>query len=436
MMRRALAPLFLILVSALAVFAGDLPDHWRAWHYSRAIAGIPRGERTPATIRMPFDVLAQSDAHGFDFRIIDERGRETPYFLSALHVESKTEVRPSQIVERSFVAGQFTQVLVRVTDQRPLEESHGVAGQRTAAEAWFNTYRVVTAETDFMYWVETAVSDDAHQWRVIDARSPISRFRKHSLEGNQTIQFEGSSNQQYLRLRIFDPARQFPVDGVDLLSRSSQEPPRISIPCTFSPEKSSEDTESRWATDLKTPNLPASELVFTTEQPEFYRPVRISTSEDQKEWNFSAAGEIYRYHQAGKLKESLRVNFPEAFARLWRVDIINGNDRALTDVHLELRGAERQLTFPSEAARTYTLIYGNDRASSPQYDFARTFDDKKTAMLAALGPEQVTTNYADPRPYTERHPNLLWFALGLAVVALAYAAVRALRTPPPAEQSQ
>jgi hypothetical protein len=38
-------------------------------------------------------------------------------------------------------------------------------------------------------------------------------------------------------------------------------------------------------------------------------------------------------------------------------------------------------------------------------------------------------NYVDPNPFTERHPNLLWAALGLAVILLGYAAVRALRAP-------
>jgi len=47
----------------------------------------------------------------------------------------------------------------------------------------------------------------------------------------------------------------------------------------------------------------------------------------------------------------------------------------------------------------------------------------------SLGTEEPTSNYADPRPFTERHPNLLWLALAIAVVLLGYAALRALRTP-------
>jgi hypothetical protein len=428
--RRALAGALFCLGLGAAVLATDLPNSWRSWRYSRSITGFPRTEQTPATIRLPFNLFAHSDAHGSDLRIINDRGQEVPYFLGVQQAQSETETFPSRILERSFVSGQFTQVVIRVTDKPVLDESHGATVEQLRAEPWFNTYRLTTPETDFMFWVETSVSDDAHQWRIIDARSPISRLRKHGLDGNQTVQFEGYSNQRYLRLRIFDPDRQFQVDSVDILSRSSSEPQRLAIPGVFSSEPSRDATESRWCTDLSSSTLPISELESSTSQPEFYRAVRISTSDDRKEWSFRAAGEIYRFHQEGKLKESLRIAFPETFARFWCVDFVNGNDRPLEGLGLDLRAIERSLTFPAEPDRMYTLIYGNRKASSPNYDFARIFDRKKVVPLASLGPEEVTANYADPRPFTERHPNLLWAALVVAVVALAYTALRALRSPP------
>jgi Ser/Thr protein kinase RdoA (MazF antagonist) len=51
----------------------------------------------------------------------------------------------------------------------------------------------------------------------------------------------------------------------------------------------------------------------------------------------------------------------------------------------------------------------------------------------SLGHEEPTSNYADARPFTERHPNLLWIALGMAVILLGYAALRAFSTPSPAD---
>jgi hypothetical protein len=437
-MKRRFSFLFLLLIAlGAAALAADLPSAWRSWLYSRSI-GIPTDMRDPVSLRLPWEVFAHSEAHGADFRIVDEGGREIPFFLASNQGgEPKTEVRPSQIMERSFVPGQFTQLVIRVTDKPPLDESHGATLKQLQAEPWFNTYRISTSESDFMYWVETAVSDDAHEWRVVDARSPISRFRKHGLDGNQTVQFQGYSNQRFLRVRIFSPEHQIPIDNVEVLSQDSKyEPERSSIPSVFTPDSSADPTESRWFANLGTSNLPVSEVDFSTEQPEFYRAVRISTSEDNKDWNYHCAGEIYRFRQGEKLKESLRIAFPEIFARFWRIEIVNANDQPLANTRMELRGLPRGLTFPVDPGHSYRLLYGNQKAASTQYDFGRVFgrSEKKVFLLAQLGAEELTTNYADPRPFTERHPNLLWIALGLAIVLLGYAALRALRAPNPAEQ--
>ena len=226
MIRRGLASTIAVLGFAALCAATDLPNQWRAWRYSRAVT-FPAGQRSPFTLKLPFDLLARSDAHGSDIRVIDDQGQEVPYALNLLHGNSETRVLPSRLLERSFVPGQFTQIIISVNDKPALDKSHGATLDQIQAEPWFNTYRIVTAESDFMFWVETSVSDDAHQWRVVDARSPISRFRKHGLDGNQSIQIEGYSNQRFLRVRVFDPDRQFAVDSIEVLSRQSTEPPRV-----------------------------------------------------------------------------------------------------------------------------------------------------------------------------------------------------------------
>ena len=80
--------------------------------------------------------------------------------------------------------------------------------------------------------------------------------------------------------------------------------------------------------------------------------------------------------------------------------------------------------------RAYRLLYGNLAAHSPQYDLSRFLDagaPKPVYLVAALGPEELTRNYVDPRPFTERHPVTLWIALGIAIVLLGFSALRALR---------
>ncbi len=116
--------------------------------------------------------------------------------------------------------------------------------------------------------------------------------------------------------------------------------------------------------------------------------------------------------------------------------MVNANDQPLANIHLELRGLPRGLSFPVEPGHSYRLLFGNQKATSTQYDFGRVFggSKRKVFILARLGPEEITPNYADPRPFTERHPNLLWIALGVAIGLLGYAALRAMRTPDSAAQ--
>ena len=174
-----------------------------------------------------------------------------------------------------------------------------------------------------------------------------------------------------------------------------------------------------------------AELNFETDQREFYRAVRILTSADSKEWQPTGGGEIYRYSVTGRTEESLRVGFYERGGlRFWRVEILNGNDLPLSSVRLSLSMSRRFALFRPREGRSYRMIYGNARAAAPQYDFARTLRIQPNEVILglSLGAEEITANYADPRPFTERHPNLLWFALGLAIVLLGYAALRAMRT--------
>jgi hypothetical protein len=162
----------------------------------------------------------------------------------------------------------------------------------------------------------------------------------------------------------------------------------------------------------------------------------VQTSADRKEWSLFCAGEIYRYKVGEKLEQSLRVPvypvYGESESRYWRVEVLNQNDAPLEALSAELLMNSRRVYFAQKPGHSYRLLYGNPRAETPQYDLRRIVDAsgyKSTPLLVELGPEELTANYADPRPFTERHPNILWVALGVAVLLLGYAAMRSLKPP-------
>ncbi len=391
MKRRFLSFLLLLTALAAAAFAADLPPAWRSWRYSRTLAA-PHPDILNYVI-IDRDAFAHSENRLADLRIIDDLGNEQPYELrSRLAPPPQPVSIPATFRENSFVPGQFTQVIV---DLGPRANFH-------------SSLRVQTPESDFINWVEIAASDDAHLWRIVKPRAPISRFRRENLEGSQTIRYS-ENNARYLRLRIQEPSEQFPVTGVEVFASQGvekAEPAAAPLIAMLPPDSASAPSQTQWTVDLQSAAIPVAELNFETDQREFYRAVRLLTSADSKEWQPAGGGEIYRYSVAGRTEESLRVGIYEREgSRFWRVEILNGNDVALSSVRLSLAMSRRFVLFRPRESRSYRLLYGNARAVAPQYDFAK-----------------------------ERHPNLLWIALGLAIVLLGYAALRAMRTPNSAAQ--
>lgn len=145
---------------------------------------------------------------------MDESGTEVAYSLSLQDDHVKTESRSVYLRENSFAPGQYTQIVLEVGKQA----------------SFHNAVHMQTPESDFIDWVEVAASDDAHLWRIVNPRAPISRFRRENLAGNQTVRYS-QNNARYLRLRIFEPSRQFPVTSASISFNSElAEPSRDLLP--------------------------------------------------------------------------------------------------------------------------------------------------------------------------------------------------------------
>ena len=419
---RKLVFLVFLFLALTAASAADLPLAWRSWRYSRPIQAVDANALDYITLDR--EVFSHSENQLADLRIIDDSGQQLPYEMRAQIAAPREPVRiAATLRENSFVPGQFTQVIVDL-------------GERSR---FHNRLRVETPESDFIHWVEVAASDDAHVWRIVNARAPISRFRRDNLEGNQTVRY-AENNARYLRIRIEQAGDSFRVSDIAVFSSPVTKPEGpaegASLTSSLTPDSGVEGSKTQWTVDLGSGNVPVAQFKFETSQPDFYRAVRILASSDGNEWQFAGGGEIHRYVVGGETEESLTVPCCEPSGqRYWRVEVLNANDAPLSAVRLSAIMPLRFVLFHPTANRSYRLIYGNARANAPQYDLARTLEipSLEAMFRANLGPEAPTSNYADPRPFTERHPNLLWIALGMAVILLGYAALRALGTPSTAD---
>jgi hypothetical protein len=115
----------------------------------------------------------------------------------------------------------------------------------------------------------------------------------------------------------------------------------------------------------------------------------------------------------------------------WTVTIDNGDDAPLTLASVRLQMLERTLCF--EAANTnYALYYGDAALATPRYDYATLFVAQANASPATAGPEQLNPTYQprpDERPFTEKHPALLWVALIAVIALLGTIALRSAKRP-------
>jgi hypothetical protein len=145
-----------------------------------------------------------------------------------------------------------------------------------------------------------------------------------------------------------------------------------------------------------------------------------------------------RANEAGREIRSEHLGVPAILgANLQRVAMVevaieNGDDQPLPIAAVRLEMRQRMICFEAPAsAATLALFYGDSRLAAPEYDYARLFVASRAALAAELGPEALNANYRAPaaplRPFTERHPELLWIALIAAICALGIVALKAAR---------
>jgi hypothetical protein len=426
-MRRGALVASLMGAALLAAFAAladaPLPAAWKHWRYSRAIelplpdamSSATTGRVRLAGVVLPADFYTHTNTRLADLRVIDDRGAEVPYVISQRTRSFRSSTLPSTLRENSFSAGAFTQLVLDAGAHAPFH----------------NSVQIETGEADFIEWVQVEASDDGHVWRMVQERAPIFRFRKNAHEGTQLVRYS-ENNAPYLRVRILDGARKFPVTGADILHQTSEPAERVALQLGLIADAKQPAGRSAWSAELGDVAPLVTEVRFDVSAPaEFIRSVDISSSVDRKDWDPLQSAEIYRYARGDAQQEQLAVaiDTSRGRSRSLRVEIVNGNDAPLRLAAPQLYITPQRIAFEEQAGRGYRLIYGQERAEGAEYDLVRRLSAAQLASVVAgqLGPEEVNTDWADPRPWTETHDSFLWLVLLAAVMLLWYAAVRSLR---------
>jgi hypothetical protein len=266
--------------------------------------------------------------------------------------------------------------------------------------------------------------------------------------GRSTVLHLPESDFRFLHFKIAGPLKPDFVTGISALRLPESEPRYVAI------AKATQDTRKGHNSvfEFNVPaHTPVDRVVFTlgAQPAQFSRDVRIeiepvraaSPQTDAPRYPETAAGSgnLLRVHSVEDGhridEERLTVDAPQVdwdTPAKWTVTIDNGDDAPLSIGSVQLEMVERDLCFEAAVGAAYTLYYGDAALAAPRYDYATLFAPQKDAAKVAAGPELANPTYEprpDQRPFTERHPALLWVGLVLVVAMLGLVALGSVRKP-------
>jgi hypothetical protein len=262
--------------------------------------------------------------------------------------------------------------------------------------------------------------------------------------GRSTILHLPTSDFQYLHFRIDGSIHPESINGLSIEHAASSHPNYITVASASSAQLTQKDHST--VIDFTVPaNVPVDRVAFDpgSTPSNFSREVTVSVTpvasrpaNDSVEppQPFTTSGNVLRVHTVKDNRhidqERLEIDAPRtAFDTPtgWTITIDNGDDVALALTQVRLQMFERDLCLQTSPGR-YSLYYGDPALTAPRYDigqFLVIHPDAVTHLSA--GQEQQNFDFRprpDDRPFTEKHPALLWTALALVIILLAFIALR------------
>jgi hypothetical protein len=267
--------------------------------------------------------------------------------------------------------------------------------------------------------------------------------------GRSTVLHLPESDFPYLHFRIAGPIAPENVTGLSITRLPASQPRYVTVAASSQIVQKGRDT----VVEFQVPrNTPVDRVVFVpgAQPASFSRDVKISVSPISNRPATDAAeppqpvssfGNLLRIHQVqdGHRIDEERLSVDPPWNAVsatvdapstWTVTIENGDDVPIQFASVRLEMLERTLCFDAAPTAAYTLFYGDSALGAPRYDYAQLFQQEPNAAQAQTGGEQSNPAYQprpDARPFTERHPALLWVALAFAIGLLGLVALRSAR---------
>ncbi len=386
---------------------------------------------TLAGVTLAGDVLEQCAPDCGDLRLFDSTGREIPYVVLENSRPAEPQVTYSlEMVDYHETAGKAV-VIVRLPEKhRPV-----------------SVIEVNTPDRDFKKGVLLESGRDGRTWRVM-SRDVLYDFSSRVNLRKTRIEFPKTAD-RYFRLTVSDeggtakpgqPMRlsyqglDFSVEGMAEKKLSIKgvqgltAPQRERIPVydsrTFRDVKTETDKDGNTVVILSA-RLPVERIAFDIADAYFSRSITISASDKGKDALVLSRGAIHRFVLDGQKEEQTALDVRSRKSGTYRILIENRKNPPLAIRGITLSWVEQNLYFITERpGETYTICFGNESLSRPEYDIARfitnrTLPDHRLLQLRR-GDIRVNSSYvaATPRAERDRIERTVLISVVIVVVAL------------------
>jgi hypothetical protein len=409
------------LLAALSLFllAAPAPE-MRYFHFTRPIV-VPAQASGQTCVLLNADVFAHASSQLADLRLY-QGTTETPYVVHS-DVPLMVANENATLVNLGKSAGETT------FDAEMTDGSYSDLQLDVDGHDFLATVTVLGSQLK-----ATASRTTLGSFTIFD-------FTRQGL-GRSTVLHLTPSNFRFLHFAIAGPIEPRSIKGLSITRPPVSQPRYVTVAETANAAVKGRDQVFEFTVPAHAP-VDRIDFVPRDSASSFSRDVEIgilpaarARADDSTEppQPVVGSGSILRVRtQQGGHKideEHLIVSPPRASfdgATKWAVTIKNRDDAPVPMASVRLQMLERNLCFDAVAGSAFTLYYGDAALAAPVYDYSALFVLQKNPIVAQLGPQAVNVLYQprpDERPFTEKHPALLWTALILVIALLGFVAMR------------
>ena len=390
------------------------------WKFEAPIR-LPVQIASPQFIRLtlPGWVLANAREDLSDLRIINAAGTEIPYLLQKAETRTFQSTLPTTIINRGIDPGRFEQIVCDL-------------GNQTEAS---NEIVLYTQAQNFVRKTEIGGSADGQNWIILRSSAYIFDQQEQGRHLHNLLVSYPDSTYRYLKVVVwFDGEPPLNLTGAEVRRQERAE---------FQPEA----VQARIVRRLEDPERKTTDLTIETSmgkqhfeecllgvsEVNFERSATVSYQDYRGAWMQAGSGTIHRFTIGPAVDENLIVPVQDLNQKQFRIRIWNYDSPPLSVQSVTVRRMPRFLIFNGSPGDRYRLFFANAEGQRRNYDLGGALgrlDLQKLpqASLHAMAPNPSFSPRPRVKPWTERHPALIWVALGMGVLLLAGMLLKTVRS--------